>query len=135
MTHSVRRIEGIGSVYAHKLAAVGIQTTADLLVMCQTQAARTATSALTGVSAARLERWMRMADLMRLSEVGGRSARRLLAAGVNGLEELAKRSADELEGCLAKFAEPADVTLDRAFVARWIDRARAFHEKARIDGA
>ena len=90
MSYKIQEIEGIGPVYAEKLAAADIDTTEELLKLCCDARGRKTTAEKTGVSESQLLKWANMADLMRISGIGSEFSELLEAAGVdtvNGLLE------------------------------------------------
>ncbi len=96
----IREVEGIGPVYAEKLAAAGITTTEGLLKAAGHKAGRTALAAETGISEAMLLDWVNRADLMRIKGVGGEYSDLLEAAGVDTVKELARRNPENLHAAL-----------------------------------
>jgi predicted flap endonuclease-1-like 5' DNA nuclease len=93
---NIIEVEGIGQVYAEKLAAEGIATTEALLERCGSSSGREAVAAATGISADQLLKWTNHVDLMRLDGVGSEYADLLEAAGVDSPAELAQRNAANL---------------------------------------
>ena len=91
MAYKVERIEGIGSVYAEKLNAVGIKTTDELLAKCATPKGRKELEEATGISGAFLLTWANHADLMRINGVAGQFSELLEAVGVDTVNELKLR--------------------------------------------
>lgn len=102
MAYKVIDIEGVGAVYAEKLAASGIVTTEQLLEKCAAPAGRKALAEETGISEKVVLRWANHADLFRVKGVGPQFAELLEAAGVDTVKELAHRNAENLA---AKMAE------------------------------
>lgn len=100
MSYAIEDIEGIGTLYAAKLKAVGIKTTDDLLEHAKTPGGRKDLAAQAGIDEARVLRWANHADLMRLKGVGKQFAELLEAAGVDTVKELATRRADNLHAKL-----------------------------------
>jgi PAS domain S-box-containing protein len=98
----VKKIEGIGPVYAAKLAAAGILTTEDLLAAAQTRASRTALAESTGIPVRLVLDWANKADMMRVPGIGGQFSELLEAAGVDTIKDLRKRKAQSLHAALVK---------------------------------
>lgn len=96
MTYAIEKIEGIGAVFAAKLAPAGIRTTADLLTHCATPKGRQATAKATGLHEKQLLKWTNLADLMRISGIGEEWSELLEAAGVDTVKELKTRVAAHL---------------------------------------
>lgn len=91
MNYKVIVIEGVGDVYAEKLQAAGVKTTADILAKCATPKGRQALAEETGISDKLILKWTNHADLMRIKGVGGQFAELLEAAGVDTVKELKHR--------------------------------------------
>ncbi len=89
-------IEGIGPVYAEKLAALGIQTTEALLEAGKTPKARKELEEKSGISGNLLLEWINRADLFRIKGVAEEYSDLLEAAGVDTVPELAQRNAANL---------------------------------------
>jgi predicted flap endonuclease-1-like 5' DNA nuclease len=134
-TNRVDTIEGIGPVYRGKLAAIGINTTDDLLERCGSAFGRQTIAASTGLRANQLLKWVNMADLMRLSGVGGEYSHLLEAAGVDTVKELKARVPEHLHEKLASVNEmkklarrtPALHDVSRWVAAAQMMEARVFH--------
>jgi predicted flap endonuclease-1-like 5' DNA nuclease len=132
MSYKITDIEGIGPARAETLATAGITTTDHLLDQCADAKGRAAVSEKTGISTAQLLKWANMADLMRISGVGGEYSELLEAAGVDTVKELKHRRADNLT---AKMAEVnAEKKLVRAVptevaVTKWIEQAKAMEAR------
>jgi predicted flap endonuclease-1-like 5' DNA nuclease len=127
MAYKITEIEGIGPARAEKLASAGITTTDHLLEQCGTAKGRAAVAEQTGFDAAHLLKLANMADLMRISGIGGEYSELLEAAGVDTVKELATRRPDNLT---AKMAEVnAEKKLVRALpteasVTKWVEQAK-----------
>lgn len=83
MSYNIEEIEGIGPAFAEKLKAASIATTEDLLKLCCDPKGRKDTATKSGVSESSLLKWANMADLMRISGIGGEYSELLEAAGVD----------------------------------------------------
>ncbi len=88
-------VEGIGPVYAEKLAAVGIKTTDDLLAAGAKPYDREKLAESTGISPKLILEWVDKVDLMRISGVGSQYSDLLEAAGVASPAELAQAEPGE----------------------------------------
>jgi predicted flap endonuclease-1-like 5' DNA nuclease len=95
-------IEGIGKIYAVKLEALGLKTTAALLKRASTLKGRRELAAQLGMSEKRLLKWVNRADLMRVKGVGTQFSDLLEEAGVDTVKELRNRVPENL---LAKMLE------------------------------
>ena len=127
MTYRIEEIEGIGPVYAGKLATAGIDTTDALLRLCCDAKGRKETSEKTGVSAAQLLKWANMADLMRISGTGSEYSELLEAAGVDTVEELRHRNAADLAENMAEINKQKKLTRQvpsARTVDGWMERGR-----------
>lgn len=96
MAYKVIDIEGVGTAYAEKLTAAGIDTATKLLAKCAAPAGRKALEEETGISGTLILKWCNHADLFRVKGVGPQFAELLEAAGVDTVKELAHRKADNL---------------------------------------
>jgi predicted flap endonuclease-1-like 5' DNA nuclease len=121
-------IEGIGAVYADKLAAQGLKTTGDLLKAASTPKGRKDLEAASGINGTLILGWVNKADLFRVKGIGTQYSDLLEAAGVDTVVELGTRRADNL---IARMAEVnAQKNLVRQLptehqVAAWIEAAKA----------
>ncbi len=89
--HPVEDVEGIGTVYAQKLASQGIETTGRL---CYESSAKL--SKAIDVPMKTIETWQSMAQLMKVTGIGPQYAEALARAGIGGIDELKRRSAGRL---------------------------------------
>ena len=89
-------IEGIGEVFADKLAKAKIGSTQTLLERGATRAGRKEIATLTGVDHKKILGWVNRADLFRVPGVGEEYSDLLEAAGVDTVVELATRNAENL---------------------------------------
>ena len=128
MAYKITDIEGIGPAYAEKLATAGIKTTDDLLTQCADAKGRAAVAEKSGLDAARVLKWANMADLMRISGVGGEYAELLEAAGVDTVKELRTRRPDNLTAKMAEVNEAKKLVRQvptEAAVTKWVEQAKA----------
>jgi predicted flap endonuclease-1-like 5' DNA nuclease len=121
-------IEGIGPQLVATLKEHGIGSVEKLLRAGRTRVSRLELAAATGLSEARLLRFVNHADLMRIKGIGGEYAVLLEAAGVDTVAELAQRNADRLHARLAEVNN--EKSLVRALPA--IPRVRARIEQAQL---
>jgi predicted flap endonuclease-1-like 5' DNA nuclease len=96
MAYNIIDIEGIGPVYAEKLNAAGIKTTADMLSNAGTKAGRKALAEATGIDEGKILTWVNHSDLHRIDGVAGQFSELLEAAGVDTVKEFATRNAANL---------------------------------------
>jgi predicted flap endonuclease-1-like 5' DNA nuclease len=96
MAYNIIDIEGVGPVYAEKLNASGIKTTADLLTNGGTKAGRKKLADDTGIDEGKILTWVNHSDLHRLDGVAGQFSELLEASGVDTVKEFATRNAANL---------------------------------------
>ena len=105
MNYKIIDIEGIGQVYAAKLAAVGVKNTNDLLNKCATPKGRQEMEEATGIGHELILKWTNHADLMRVKGVAGQFAELLEASGVDTVKELRNRKAENLQAKMVSINE------------------------------
>ncbi len=98
----IQEIEGVGPVYAEKLAQAGITTTEGLLKAAGHKGGRAALAAETGIDESVLLDWVNRADLMRIKGIGSEYSDLLEAAGVDTVKELARRNPENLYATLVE---------------------------------
>lgn len=128
MSYKIDEIEGIGPAYATKLNAADISNTDDLLKLCCDKKGRKATAEKSGVSEGQLLKWANMADLMRVSGIGGEYAELLEAAGVDTIKELRNRNAANLAEKMAEVNATKKLTRkvpSEKVVTGWVDQAKS----------
>lgn len=128
MAYKIEDIEGIGPTYAAKLAQAGIETTDDLLELCCHAKGRKEVAAKTGLDESRLLSWANMADLMRVSGIGGEYAELLHACGVDTIKELRHRNAENLAAAMKQTNDEKKLTRNvpsASVVANWIEAAKS----------
>lgn len=126
-SYAIEKIEGIGPVFGAKLKAIGIDTTAELLNACLTEAGRAATAEKAGVSPHQILEWANRADLMRIKGVGEEYGDLLEAAGVDTVKELKSRVPANLHKKLAEVNEAKSLVRrlpSEADVAEWVEHAK-----------
>jgi predicted flap endonuclease-1-like 5' DNA nuclease len=126
------KIEGIGEVYAAKLAVAGVKTVAALLAKGSKPGGRKELSEKSGLSESLILKWVNQADLFRIKGVGEEYSNLLEASGVDTVVELAGRNpANLLEKMTAVNAEKKLVrrlpTL--AAVSEWVAEAKNLPRK------
>jgi predicted flap endonuclease-1-like 5' DNA nuclease len=141
---NVKDVEGIGPVYAEKLAGAGVTTTDALLERGARPKGRAALADETGISPKLILEWVNHADLMRVNGVGSQYADLLSLAGVDSPLELARRNPGNLAGTFAEIdaARPGEVRRvpSEETVTDWIEQAKSlpravFHEDGPAAGA
>ncbi|MEH0071865.1 DUF4332 domain-containing protein [Pannonibacter sp. Pt2-lr] len=127
MSYPVIDIEGIGPVYAEKLHAVNIRTTADLLDRAKDPKGRETLGAETGIDHKRILKWANMADLMRIKGVAEEYSELLEAAGVDTVKELKHRVPANLAAKMAEVNAVKQLVRQvpsETMVARWVEEAK-----------
>jgi predicted flap endonuclease-1-like 5' DNA nuclease len=128
MAYKIETIEGIGAVYASKLAGAGVETTADLLDKAKDPKGRKTLAAAVGIDESRVLRWANMADLMRIKGVGEEWSELLEAAGVDTVKELKHRVPANLLAAMAAANEKRKLVRQlpsEKTVAGWVEEAKA----------
>lgn len=105
MAYKIEQIEGIGEVYAAKLAEVGIKTTENLLEQCANPAGRKKVEEATGISHKLILKWTNHADLFRINGIASQFAELLEAAGVDTVKEFRHRVPANLQPKLVEVNE------------------------------
>ena len=100
MSYKIIDIEGVGEVYAKKLQAAGIRTTAKLLEKGGSKKGREAIAKETGIPESLILTWVNHADLFRIKGIAAQFSELLEAAGVDTVKELGNRNADSLHAKL-----------------------------------
>ncbi len=127
MSYKIEEIEGIGPAYCEKLSAAGIGTTDDLLKTCCDTKGREQAAQKCGLSTAQLLKWANMADLMRISGVGGEFSELLEATGVDTVKELRNRNAANLATAMKEANDSKKLTRtvpSESTVVKWIEQAK-----------
>jgi predicted flap endonuclease-1-like 5' DNA nuclease len=121
------KVEGIGEVYAGKLAEAGIESTEEFLEKGASPKGRQEIVEATGISGKLILEWLNHVDLFRIKGVSEEYADLLEEAGVDTVPELAQRNAENL---YAKLVETnAEKSLVRRLpganqVASWVAQAK-----------
>lgn len=128
MPINIRRIEGIGEVYAGKLEELGIRTVEAFLEQADTPQKRKALAERTGISEKLILEWANLADLFRIKGIGEEYSDLLEEAGVDTVVELAQRNPEHLH------AKLAEVNAQKKLVRRlpslrevtsWVEQAKS----------
>jgi predicted flap endonuclease-1-like 5' DNA nuclease len=128
----LEKVEGIGPVYAQKLADAGIATTDALLDKGASPQGRKEIAAQTGIADGLILEWVNHVDLFRVKGVGEEYADLLEEAGVDTVPELAQRNAANL------YAKMSEVNAEKRLVRQlpskgqvkdWIEQAQALPRK------
>ncbi len=127
MSYKIEEIEGIGPVYAEKLAAADISTTEELLKLCCDKKGRKSVAATTDLTESQLLKWANMADLMRINGVGSEYSELLEAAGVDTVKELRNRNPSNLAEAMKACNDEKSLTRtvpSETTVTKWVEEAK-----------
>jgi len=124
----IDEIDTIGESCREALAAKGITNTNQLFRRCETAKGRAELARITGLKESDLLRWVLLADLLRLPELGKGYLNLLCAAGIHSIEHMRAVQVDALMTRLAeakrKARNPKKVRMPSvAMVERWITQA------------
>jgi len=125
-------VEGIGAVYAQKLAAIGIKTTNKLLKMGATPQDREELAQKTGIDGGLLLEWINHADLFRIKGVGEEYSDLLEEAGVDTVPELAQRNPENLFAAIKKTNQEKRLVRQlpsQRQVTDWVQQAKSMERK------
>jgi predicted flap endonuclease-1-like 5' DNA nuclease len=101
----ITEIEGIGPVYAGKLAEQGVESVEGLLERGASAKGRKELVEATGISPKLILKWVNRADLARVKGVGEEYADLLELAGVDTVPELAQRNPENLHKKMVEINE------------------------------
>lgn len=121
-------VEGIGPVYAEKLASVGITTVEALLKAGASPKGREELAEKTGISGKLILEWVNLADLFRIKGISEEYSDLLEEAGVDTVPELAQRNAENLHAKLQEVNAAKKLVRRlpaQSQVADWIQQAKA----------
>ncbi|MGI9628584.1 MAG: DUF4332 domain-containing protein [Longimicrobiales bacterium] len=127
-------IEGIGVSAERRLKAAGVVNTQGLLDICGSTRGRKGVAGAARMAEAKLLRFVRHADLMRIKGVGGDYAELLEVSGVDSIPDLKGRNAVSLRSRLATTNTTKRKRLVRQLpsekmVAGWINQAKRLKPK------
>ena len=123
----IDKIEGIGSVYAEKLNAVGIKSVEDMLAACKSKNDRVALAEKSGITETLILKWANHADLFRIKGVAGQYSELLEAAGVDTVVELANRKPENLTKKMEEVNEEKHLVRSvpvLKMVTKWVAQAK-----------
>lgn len=127
----VDEIEGIGPVYRKRLAGLHVLTTLDLLQRGVSEEGRAQLGEAISLKPDVIDRWVSMADLLRIPGVSGREGRVLQAAGYKAVSELNHIKAEDLFFELQKAcSETANLGAapTEARLEQWISHSSSMHD-------
>lgn len=117
----------IGALYSERLAKEGIHSPDDLHRKASTPEVQRHLGEKIGVTPRLVRRWVGMAELMQLEEMGAVNANLLLLANVRSLQALRRQSPERLASLLSDLRGAAGLdgeAPDVGMVTRWIRQAR-----------
>ncbi len=129
---NITDIEGIGPKYGEALTKAGIATVEQLLEQCASAEARAKCAETTGLNVKSLERWAKMSDFFRLTDVAGNEAELLEVSGYRNMADLAESTAaDVLSKLQATNAEKslAPSVPEESVIESWISQAKTLPAK------
>lgn len=121
-------IEGIGTTYANKLRAAGVETQEALLKAGATPKGRRDLEAATGIGGAFILKWVNRADLARVKGIGEEYADLLEAGGVDTVPELGQRNSAHLHDHLVEVNEAKKLVRQvpsQTMIESWVAAAKA----------
>ena len=127
MGYRIEDIEGIGPANGEKLAGASIKDTDTLLRLCAGRQGRKEIAGKVDISEKHLLKWANLADLMRISGIGPQYSELLEAAGVDTVEELRHRNAENLAAKMKQVQQEKRLTRTApgvSTVSRWVARAK-----------
>jgi len=125
-------VEGIGPVYAKKLAAAGLKTTDALLGKGASPKGRKEIVEQAKIDPKLVLKWVNHVDLFRIKGVGQEYADLLEAAGVDTVPELAQRKPAALVEKMAEVNKKKKLVRQlpvETQVARWVAQAKELPRK------
>lgn len=125
-------IQGIAAASEAKLNTAGVTSVDELLEQGATPKGREELAAKSGLSAAKILKFVNYADLFRIKGIAGQNAELLEAAGVNTVAELAQRNPANLTAKVKEVNEAKKLTgksPTEKQIADWIAAAKALPKK------
>ena len=126
-TYKIAEIEGVGNVYAKKLAAANIKTVNALLKKGATKKGRQEIAQATGIDESTILKWVNFADLFRIKGVGSEYSELLEKAGVDTVKELRNRNADNLHAKILEVNQQHKLVRQvpsLSMVKSWVEEAK-----------
>lgn len=124
---SIETIEGIGAASGQRLRAAGVRSTGALLKRGASARGREELAAATGFTRHQILEWVNRADLMRVRGVGEQYSDLLEASGVDTVNELRTRNAENLLAAIVEINNQKKLVRRvpaLSMVRRWITDAR-----------
>lgn len=120
-------IGGIGEIFSNKLKACNVHTQETLLEKGSTEAGRRALIRASGIRDELVRKWVKRADLARISDIGEDCADLLEMAGVESVAELAQCNATFLCTTMAQINEERSLVRFQPQIGKvkhWIEQAK-----------
>lgn len=127
MSVSIKKLEGIGPVYAKKLAYAGIRTSKDLLEAGRTRSNREGLARKLDISYKLVLRWVNLADLIRIKGISEEYSNLLEESGVDTVAELSNRKPESLHSAALEVNKKKKLVRrapSLGVVKRWIEHAK-----------
>jgi predicted flap endonuclease-1-like 5' DNA nuclease len=127
MGYRITDIEGIGASFAKKLAKAGVVNTDQMLDQGKTKKVRSDLAKKTGISDAHLDKWAKMADVMRIKGVAEEYSELLVECGVKSVTDLCKKKPDTLVKAFTKENDKRKLVRllpSEKTVTKWIAEAK-----------
>lgn len=127
MSVSIKKLEGIGPVYAKKLAYAGIRTSKDLLEAGRTRSNREGLARKLDISYKLVLRWVNLADLIRIKGISEEYSNLLEESGVDTVAELSNRKPESLHTAVLEVNKKKKLVRrapSLGVVKRWIEHAK-----------
>ena len=127
MTYKIMDIQGIGPEFNQKLTTLNIHTTDELLKHTMNGTNFKTLVEKTGISEKLFEQWTRMSLLMRVNGIGPQYAELLYFSGVDTVEKLRDKPAEDLIRKLAEVNATRNLTNALPSVVdvqRWVEQIR-----------
>jgi len=130
--YKISDIEGIGPKYAEKLKAVGVKSVNALLEKGSTKKGRKDLADKSGIDETLILKWVNMADLYRINGVGSEYSELLEKAGVDTVNELKNRRADNLHTKMLEVNASKKLVRQAPglkMVIKWVEEAKKLAPK------
>jgi predicted flap endonuclease-1-like 5' DNA nuclease len=128
LTGGLKAVEGIGPERSAALAAIGIKTRQQLIERGATPEGRAEIVSQSLISPKHIDGWVSAIDLTRIKGIGDQYAGLLVAAGVNGVADLAQRSPASLRDQLVAVNEASSKVRElpgTSHVENWVEQAKS----------
>lgn len=125
----IQNLPGLSTEYQQQLIDLGIENTLQLLQRGKTQALRQQLASQLNLHVQHVNRWVALADLAQVPDVGCQHCGVLLHAGIASMQVLANTSPQQLYRQTRKFYvanfQRTDLCPNVEDVSRWIAQARS----------